>query len=96
MQAHRPSHAECLAFEGAGQGASSQAWRPGGSWWWITGVRLREGFPTQKSSSHNWGFLSLPPVHRAFMMAMDISELVGELDLRCWGLVRGLLHKEHA
>lgn len=25
MQAHRPSHAECLAFEGAGQGASSQA-----------------------------------------------------------------------
>lgn len=30
------------------------------------------------------------------MMAMDISELAGALGLGCWGLVRSLLHKEHA
>lgn len=77
MQAHRPSHAECLAFEGAGQGASSQARRPGRSWWWSTGVRLRGGgLPTEQSQDPNCGFLPprLPEQgDRIPRMAMDSS-----------------------
>lgn len=89
MQAHRPSHAECLAFEGAGQGASSQA----GGWAGAGGGAL--GCDSEEEGSPQSRVRTITVAFCAFLLcwggistiAMGTSQLEGALDLEYGGLV---------